>query len=124
MARPKTHSERTIILERIIGLVKEQGRITTNDVVAMFGVHRTTAEKYLQIALERGGFIRHGRCGIFRDQRAVIDYDLRRYSSSQVTGFSALPVLEKSPVMQVYGASKMSINKGEPNEQHRQTGAS
>ncbi|KMJ39106.1 DNA-binding protein [Salmonella enterica subsp. enterica serovar Typhimurium] len=131
-----THSERMIILERIIGLVKEQGRITTNDVVAIFGVHRTTAEKYLRIALERGGFIRHGRCGIFRDQRAVIDYDLRRYSSSQVTGFSALPVLEKSPVMlrrysssqvtgfsalpvlekspvmQVYGASKMSINKG------------
>lgn len=93
MARPKTHSERMIILERIIGLVKEQGRITTNDVVAIFGVHRTTAEKYLRIALERGGFIRHGRCGIFRDQRAVIDYDLRRYSSSQVTGFSALPVL-------------------------------
>ncbi|EPX4061319.1 DUF977 family protein, partial [Salmonella enterica subsp. enterica serovar Newport] len=26
MARPKTHSERMIILERIIGLVKEQGR--------------------------------------------------------------------------------------------------
>ncbi len=35
MARPKTHSERMIILERIIGLVKEQGRITTNDVVAI-----------------------------------------------------------------------------------------
>lgn len=51
MARPKTHSERMIILERIIGLVKEQGRITTNDVVAIFGVHRTTAEKYLRIAL-------------------------------------------------------------------------
>ncbi|EAA9723276.1 DNA-binding protein, partial [Salmonella enterica] len=28
------------------------------------------------------------------------------------TGFSALPALEKSPVMQVYGAFKMSINKG------------
>ncbi|EBW3292707.1 hypothetical protein DPD00_13295 [Salmonella enterica subsp. enterica serovar Bijlmer] len=27
MARPKTHSERMIILERIIGLVKEQGRL-------------------------------------------------------------------------------------------------
>ncbi|WP_337240714.1 DUF977 family protein, partial [Salmonella enterica] len=38
--------------------------------------------------------------------------DLRRYSSSQVTGFSALPVLVNSPVMQDYGASKMSINKG------------
>lgn len=90
MARPKTHSERMIILERIIGLVKEQGRITTNDVVAMFGVHRTTAEKYLQIALVRGGFIRHGRCGVFRDQRAVIDYDLKRYSCNKTTGFSAL----------------------------------
>ncbi|EAB2012450.1 DUF977 family protein [Salmonella enterica] len=112
MARPKTHSERMIILERIIGLVKEQGRITTNDVVAMFGVHRTTAEKYLQIALVRGGFIRHGRCGVFRDQRAVIDYDLKRYSCNKTTGFSALPALEKSQVMQVYGASKMSINKG------------
>lgn len=85
-----------IILERIIGLVKEQGRITTNDVVAMFGVHRTTAEKYLQIALVRGGFIRHGRCGVFRDQRAVIDYDLKRYSCNKTTGFSALPALEKS----------------------------
>lgn len=42
MARPKTHSERMIILERIIGLVKEQGRITTNDVVAMFGVRLIT----------------------------------------------------------------------------------
>lgn len=124
MARPKTQSERMIILERIIGLVKEQGAHHDEPTSLRFLAHRTTAEKYLRIALERGGFIRHGRCGIFRDQRAVIDYDLRRYSSSQVTGFSALPVLEKSPVMQVYGASKMSINKGEPNEQHRQTGAS
>ncbi|EOD2949191.1 DUF977 family protein, partial [Salmonella enterica subsp. enterica serovar Anatum] len=78
----------------------------------IFGVHRTTAEKYLQIALVRGGFIRHGRCGVFRDQRAVIDYDLKRYSCNKTTGFSALPALEKSQVMQVYGASKMSINKG------------
>ncbi len=45
----------------------------------------------------------------------MIDYDLRRYSSSQVTDFrEAPPVLEKSPVMQVYGASKMSITSGEP----------
>lgn len=112
MARPKTQEERSLFIAWIIEMVKKYGHATTKDIVEMFGVHRTTAEKYLRIALERGGFIRHGRCGIFRDQRAVIDYDLRRYSSSQVTGFSALPVLEKSPVMQVYGASKMSINKG------------
>ncbi|EDQ8692350.1 DUF977 family protein, partial [Salmonella enterica] len=40
------------------------------------------------------------------------DYDLKRYSCNKTTGFSALPALEKSQVMQVYGASKMSINKG------------
>ncbi|EDA8690401.1 DUF977 family protein [Salmonella enterica] len=112
MARPKTHRERMLIIDRIVELVKSHGNMNTSEVVSLFGLHRGTAEKYLRIALERGGFIRHGRCGIFRDQRAVIDYDLRRYSSSQVTGFSALPALEKSPVMQVYGASKMSINKG------------
>lgn len=49
MARPKTHSERMIILERIIGLVKEQGRITTNDVVAIFGVNRKDGEPRLHI---------------------------------------------------------------------------
>lgn len=52
MARKKTDKERILIINRIIELVKEQGRITTNDVVAMFGLHRTTAEEYLRIDLE------------------------------------------------------------------------
>ncbi|EPH5846968.1 DUF977 family protein [Enterobacter ludwigii] len=84
MPRPKTHEERTLIINRIIGLVKEQGRITTKDVVAMFDLHRSTAEKYLRIAVEQGGLVRHGRCGIFRDQRATIDFDLKRFSQSKV----------------------------------------
>ncbi len=49
MPRPKTHEERTVMINRIIELVKEQGRITTKDVVAMFNLHRTTAEKYIRI---------------------------------------------------------------------------
>lgn len=49
MPRPKTHEERTVMINRIIELVKEHGRITTNDVVAMFDLHRTTAEKYIRI---------------------------------------------------------------------------
>lgn len=51
MPRPKTHEERTVRINRIIELVKEHGRITTNDVVAMFDLHRTTAEKYIRIAV-------------------------------------------------------------------------
>lgn len=84
MPRPKTHEERTLIINRIITLVKEQGRITTKDVIAMFDLHRSTAEKYLRIAVEQGGLVRHGRCGIFRDQRATIDFDLKRFSQSKV----------------------------------------
>lgn len=84
MPRPKTCSERTQTINQIVNIVKEQGRITTNDVVAMFGLHRTTAEKYIRLALAQGSLVRHGRCGIFRDQRATIDFDLRRFSSSKV----------------------------------------
>lgn len=55
MARKKTDKERTLIINRIIELVKEQG-----------------------------GLVRHGRCGIFRDLRATIDFDLKRFSHNKV----------------------------------------
>lgn len=84
MPRPKTHEERTVIINRIIELVKEKGRITTKDVVAMFNLHRSTAENYMRIAVQRGELIRYGRCGIFRDQRAIIDFDLSRFSYHRV----------------------------------------
>ncbi len=74
MPRPKTHRERSLFIAWIIELVKMQGRATTNEVAAMFGLHRTTAEK------EQGQLIRHGRSGVFRDQRAVIDFDMERYT--------------------------------------------
>ncbi|EML5377193.1 DUF977 family protein [Enterobacter bugandensis] len=76
MQRPKTHDERTRIINRNIDLVKEHGRITTKDVVAMFDLPRTTAKKYLRSAVEQGDLVSHGRCGIFRDQRSTIDYDI------------------------------------------------
>lgn len=80
MPRPKTHSERTLFIAWIIELVKKHGRATTTDVVAMFGLHRNTAEKYMRAAIDQGQLIRHGRSGIFRDQRAVIDFDMERYT--------------------------------------------
>lgn len=83
MPRPKTQSERNQIISRIIELVKKHGRITTKEVVAMFDLHRTTAEKYIRIAIERDELICYGRCGIFRDQRAIIDFDLKRFSHTR-----------------------------------------
>lgn len=84
MPRPKTQSERNQIISRIIELVKKHGRITTKEVVAMFDLHRTTAEKYIRIAIARGELIRYGRCGIFRDQRTIIDFDLKRFTHQKV----------------------------------------
>lgn len=110
-----------MIIDWITGMVRKHGRVTTREVVTMFGVHRGTAEKYMRIALTRGGFIRHGRCGIFRDQRAAIDFDLRRFGVARASGFTALPPLENSPalgrVMQFYGAREIHVegirNNGE-----------
>lgn len=80
MPRPKTHSERTLFISWIVEMVKKHGRATTRDVAAMFGLHRTTAEKYIRAAVKQGKLIRHGRCGVFRDQQAVIDFDMERYT--------------------------------------------
>ena len=80
MPRPKTHSECTLFISWIIEMVKTHGRATTRDVAAMFGLHRTTAEKYIRAAVKQGKLIRHVRCGVFRDQRAVIDFDMERYT--------------------------------------------
>lgn len=54
MARPKTQEERSLFIARIIEMVKKHGHATTKDIVAMFGLHRTTAEKYIRVAVERG----------------------------------------------------------------------
>ena len=83
MARPKTHQERRLIISWIVEMVKKHGHATTKEIAAMFGLHRTTAEKYILVAIKQGELVRHGRCGIFRDQRAVIDFDLKRFSHSK-----------------------------------------
>jgi len=80
MPRPKTQHERTLFIAWIIELVKKHGRATTNEVAAIFGLHRNIAEKYIRAAVEQGKLIRHGRCGVFRDQRPVIDFDMERYT--------------------------------------------
>ncbi|MBM3071685.1 DUF977 family protein [Lelliottia sp. RWM.1] len=54
MPRPKTHNERALIITWIIELVKQYGHATTKEIAAMFGIHRTTAEKYIRVAMKRG----------------------------------------------------------------------
>lgn len=84
MARPKTHQERSLFIAWIIEMVKKHGCATTKDIAEMFGLHRSTAEKYIRVAIKQGELIRHGRCGIFRDQRAVIDFDMARFTNNKM----------------------------------------
>lgn len=106
MARQKTPEQRAFCIQRIIDLTQQYGRLTVKEASAMLGLYRGTTEKYFHQAAARGGLIRHGRCGLFRDQRAVIDYDLQRYSSNRAY---VLPPLSISPVMgrtlQIYGVT-------------------
>jgi DeoR/GlpR family transcriptional regulator of sugar metabolism len=53
MARPKTHQERSLFIAWIIEMVKKHGHATTKDIVEMFGLHRSTAEKYIRVAIKR-----------------------------------------------------------------------
>ncbi len=83
MGRKKSHEERTQIITRIIELVRERGRMTTRDVVTTLGLHENTARRYMRNAVFRGDLVRYGRCGIFRDQRATIDFDRKRFTHNK-----------------------------------------
>lgn len=54
MPRPKIHEERTMMVKRIIDLVKEHGRFLSKDIAELLGGgHRKTAEIYLRTAVEQ-----------------------------------------------------------------------
>ena len=79
--------ERSGRIRKIINHTIENGRMTVNEAASLLGVHRRTAERYFRAAVSEGNVIRYGRLGLFRDQRAIIDFDLVRfsYNKSQVT---------------------------------------
>lgn len=80
MARPKTPEQKAFCIQMIIELTQQHGRLTVKDATAILGLYRGTTEKYFREAAARAGLVRYGRCGLFRDQRAVIDFDLKRFS--------------------------------------------
>lgn len=42
------------------------------------GLSRATVQRYFSEAEATGEVVRHGRLGLFRDQRALIDFDMKR----------------------------------------------
>lgn len=80
MGRPNTASERRAAVLRIIETAKERGRLTTRQAAEILGVHLNTVEKYFREAARSGKVVRHGKCGLFRNYRETIAFDLERFS--------------------------------------------
>ncbi|ELX6092048.1 DUF977 family protein [Salmonella enterica] len=91
MPRPNTPEEQAALIRVIIEEVKIRGRLTVSEASQMLSLHRQNAEKYFRVAAELGELIRYDRLGLFRDQEAVIDFDLQRFSYD-----SSKPVIELS----------------------------
>ncbi|WP_342321226.1 DUF977 family protein [Kosakonia sp. BYX6] len=60
MPRPNTPEEREACINVTIDETRYRGRLVTGDVMNMFKLHRSTAEKYIREAVRKGNLIRHG----------------------------------------------------------------
>lgn len=79
MARALSTAERREYVSAVIRITKHQGRLTTTEAMKKLGLSRDTVLKYFREAEATGEVVRHGRLGLFRDQRAIIDFDMKRY---------------------------------------------
>lgn len=79
MARALSVTERREYVRAVIRITRHQGRLTANDAMKKLGLCRSTVQKYFLYAEATGEVVRHGRLGLFRDQRAVIDFDMKRF---------------------------------------------
>lgn len=79
MARALSAAERREYVSAVIRITKHQGRLTTTEAMKKLGLSRDTVQRYFSKAEASGEVVRHGRLGLFRDQRAVIDFDMKRF---------------------------------------------
>nr|DAQ12565.1 MAG TPA: protein of unknown function (DUF977) [Caudoviricetes sp.] len=78
MARALSAVERREYVRAVIRITRHQGRLTTTEAMKKLGLSRATVQRYFSEAEATGEVVRHGRLGLFRDQRAVIDFDMKR----------------------------------------------
>ena len=100
MARAISAAERREYVRAVIRITKHQGRLTTNDAMKKLGLSRDTVLKYFREAAASGEVVRHGRLGLFRDQRAVIDFDMKRFDLVPKVAVGMNYSLLGSPVFQ------------------------
>lgn len=100
MARALSATERRDYVHAVIRITKHQGRLTTTDAMKKLGLSRDTVLKYFREAAASGEVVRHGRSGLFRDERAVIDFDMQRFGMVPKAAVGMNCSLLGSPVFQ------------------------
>lgn len=98
MAKSLSTFENHRCVRQIIETTKSCGRLTVKEAVDLLNLHRTTVEKMFRTAVGTGEVMRYGRLGLFRDSRAIIDFDLQRFTTRKLPACRELPPLSDSPV--------------------------
>ncbi len=80
MARAFSAVERREYVRAVIRITRHQGRLTTAEGNEKLGAEpRYCPAVFCRSRSDWRGLSRHGRLGLFRDQRAVIDFDMKRF---------------------------------------------
>lgn len=114
MARALSVAERREYVRAVIRITKHQGRLTTTDAMKKLGLCRSTVQKYFLDAEVTGEVVRHGRLGLFRDQRAIIDFDMKRFGLVPKAATGMNYSLLGSPVFQRVLDVQEVISAGKP----------
>jgi hypothetical protein len=82
----KSREQQQASIRKVIELTREKGRLTIKEACGELHMCRDAVGKYFRSAVKTGKVIRYGRLGLFRDQRAVIDFDLCRFDYRKNAG--------------------------------------
>ncbi|WP_159867302.1 MULTISPECIES: DUF977 family protein [unclassified Raoultella] len=82
----KSREQQQASVRKIIELTREKGRLTVKEACGELCMCRDAVGRHFRAAAKTGKVIRHGHLGLFRDQRAAIDFDLCRFDYRKNAG--------------------------------------
>lgn len=84
MARIFTEAEKIEIVKKITSIIQSEGRATLSQLVDELGISQPSVRHYLSIAIDRCGFYRAGKSGIFPTQRHFEAWREKRAAACQM----------------------------------------
>lgn len=100
MARIFSNAEKTEIVKKITRFINRRGRATLTQLVDELGISQPSVRHYLSIAIERCGFYRAGKLGVFPTQQHFQKWREKRAAACLVKVGKARPVAAR-PVITI-----------------------